>query len=88
MGIRHAGREQKGAVALEAIPVPDSAASWGRGQDGPWSSEMEIFLQPQSLYSSAILSMDSQEGSVYGTDLWAGLRLNISLAPPPYTQSS
>lgn len=41
---------------------------------------MEIFLQPQSLYSSAILSMDSQEGSVYGTDLGLGLRWNISLA--------
>ena len=70
MGIRHAGREQKGAVALEAIPVPTLPLPHGaEGQDGPWSSEMEIFLQPQSLYSSAILSMDSQEGSVYGTDL-------------------
>ena len=70
MGTRHASREQKGAVALEAIPVPTlPLPRRAEGQDGPWSSEMEIFLQPQSLYSSAILSMDSQEGSVYGKDL-------------------
>lgn len=84
MGTCHAGHEQKGAVALEAIPVPTlPLPRRAEGQDGPWSSEVEIFLQPQSLYSSAVLRVDNQEGSVCGTDL--GLDSLGALAWPHLT---
>ena len=75
MGTRHAGREPKGAVALEAIPVPTLPLPHrAEGQDGLWSSEVEIFLQPQSLYSSTVLSVDNQEVSVCRTVLgWTPL---------------
>lgn len=94
MGTRHAGHEQKGAVALEAIPVPTlPLPRKAEGQDGPGgdlssakSRELLFYFKSKSPKPLLKLSLERGQPGRPGvwSRSWAGLPRDVSLFPPDW----